>query len=132
MRKPRPSNKDIIDWKAFNYLVDKTTKYSDMGYHAHVCVKLKVSEYNVYQTIYYTNIMADGEVINANPEFTEVPMKPKNYNFYKEYGVFYSIWIQRAGGGWPNFSDEIYEAIKSKFDKVYVDHMHTLIVKVRE
>ena len=133
MRKPRPSYKDIINWKAFNYLVDKTTKYSDSGLHIHVCAKLKTSEYNTYVNIYAKNILAGDDDIVTKLEAISFPMKTKEYKFYTDYGVYYSIWAQYVGGGWPKgFANEFYEIIKDKFDKICVELMGDLIVKVKE
>ncbi len=83
--------KDKIDWKFINYLIDRTTKYEDLGYYVDINVVVRLSgdinNYSDYYAIYQINdkyypLISDSFYYNI-------------INYYNKYGIFYEISIYR-------------------------------------
>ena len=82
--------KNILDWKFINYLVNKITKYEDMGYYVLISVHTSDSFMQGFRDIYsYTN---DTTIHNIGyyTTYTEQDVN-WTYRTYLESGIFYYI-----------------------------------------
>ena len=82
--------KNILDWKFINYLVNKITKYEDMGYYVLITVHTSDSFMQGFRDIYtYTN---DTTLHNIGYYKTYSEQDVNwTYKTYLESGIFYYI-----------------------------------------
>lgn len=92
--------KERIDWKFYNYLLDKATKYADEGYNINVSVFV-AAKYK--DEITYFSEVYDGSVYTGRDIDNGV-------GHYRGGGLFYDIEIQAPGK--DSIIEEYYNEIK--------------------
>jgi len=109
--------KDKINWKFFNFLLDKLTKFEDSGYETEMYISLYVPKFKTHRKV----------MIYKNGEYEYFDTSLLRSNNLEKYGLFYSVYIKsNVENEWPITNYE--ETIKT-VSKIVSRKLNLLVVK---
>lgn len=115
---------NIIDWKRFNYLIDKVTQFEDVG-NISINIELSVLIGGYYCPVYAYD---DGESFPVDPYLTMTKI-----DAFNESGLFYIITCQKIEEERfvidHTFYNTFYEIVKNRFDLIETNDNSTLTLK---
>lgn len=130
-----------INWKSYNNLIERLTKYEDAGHHVRLSICILYGPYtmngNCYQA-YYLPIYNEKTELDIFTEgyANDVDLKIEELKeYFYEHGLFYKLGIYNSVNEYEHISNEekiieLYRNIHERYamDFEYYDHNNEIIL----